>query len=710
MPRVHRRKGLLMIAVILVPLVLGAAASADSATLTSLQLPSERRDTSAVWDGRSIIVFGGCPADCGSGSGALDEIVKVDVATGQATVANARLTAGGLTGTSAVWDGRDRPDAGCPGGCAYVFGGIQPGNRNYKDTILRYNPTTDTIATMSAKLPTPRSYTGAVWNGTHAFLLGGCCGSLDGAHDRNFRDVLVYDPVADVARLSAAQVPSVSPGAYDFPSGFWDGRYLYIYGGSTRLEAVPFGIYRFDPQTDTAVDLQVAVPNAWNSVSAGWDGRAGYFFGGCHAPDSTHDCESNTTAQVLRYVPGARAMTVSDASLPAPRAGTSAVWTGQAFYVVGGVRGNLDGVHVAYRDIVRFTTDQSVLDAVAELSDGVRDGFARVLAAMDGLSARVTEGFARMLASIDALGRDIAARFAETLTAIGRVQATLDDAQATEPLQVSLTSSPGPAAWRGPFYATVLLRGELAASELSAYLDGRPAGDAVRVTALDAAGLYQVTVAPGTPLLAPHALTIRAVREGHEGAATVWLGADLGVGIPDPTQAPGPGQPVEVRVLTLAEEVPSTGAALPGADVPLAAVRGSPGGPGRDYTITWDVGGRATGSVALPGVGALPPLALALVSVPGTTFAAPGASVALEVSYVSYAGARPCIVPTQDGCVAAPAPVSADWLRGPGMDASLRIALRLLDGEGRVIAERSADVPLAGQAVGWAAATARTPG
>ena len=63
--------------------------------------------------------------------------------------------------TSAVWNGT----------YAYVFGGGSESSAI--NQIVRYNPSTDTVTVMSATLPTGRGINAAVWTGTYAYIFGG---------------------------------------------------------------------------------------------------------------------------------------------------------------------------------------------------------------------------------------------------------------------------------------------------------------------------------------------------------------------------------------------------------------------------------------------------------------------------------------------------------------------------------------------------------
>ena len=63
--------------------------------------------------------------------------------------------------TSAVWDDK----------YAYIFGG--QANETDLDEILRYNPSTDTLQTLPAKLPFRTEASMAIWNGSAAYIFGG---------------------------------------------------------------------------------------------------------------------------------------------------------------------------------------------------------------------------------------------------------------------------------------------------------------------------------------------------------------------------------------------------------------------------------------------------------------------------------------------------------------------------------------------------------
>ncbi|MBU4189778.1 MAG: hypothetical protein KJ886_02100, partial [Candidatus Thermoplasmatota archaeon] len=78
--------------------------NAESVTVMSATLPSKRSSTSAVWNGTYAYVFGG-----GSGSSAINQ-------------------------------------------------------------IIRYNQSTDTVTVMSATLPTERGITAALWTGTYEYV------------------------------------------------------------------------------------------------------------------------------------------------------------------------------------------------------------------------------------------------------------------------------------------------------------------------------------------------------------------------------------------------------------------------------------------------------------------------------------------------------------------------------------------------------------
>lgn len=374
-------------------------------------------------------------------------------------------------------------------------------------------------------------------------------------------------------------------------------------------------------------------------------------------------------------------------------------------------------------DIVRLLGDgfSRTLAAIADLKEVVVTGFADVLGAVEEVRLSVERGFAETL-------RTMKTRFDGVDGRLQHLQDTVDEVRDTDPLSVSIAGAPGPQGAAGPFFVTVLQRGQMVGADLTVLVDGAVAESATVDTA-GTAGLYKVTLGDGRLAAGSHALTVVAQADRHHGAATTWYGLGL---LPPGTEAeveaaaeeaaerveeakagveaaldpligePAASEPVEVELLAVREEVPPQQVATPGVALDVASLQGQ-GNAGGDFVLAWDLLGRASGSVALPGLGALPPLELSLVAVPPAEAWTPGLRAEAVVSYRYDAGAIRCALPTDAGCPTIPGPVSGSWLTGPGWTSALRIELRLVGGDGQVLAEQAHEVPLAGQALGWGA-------
>ena len=122
---------------------------------------------------------------------------------------------------SAVWDGAST--AACLRGCAYLFGGAQAGHASAE--ILRFNPDTTTFQVMKAKLPSPRWGTTATWSGSAAYIVGGLDGKL------GYTEIMRYDPKTDTLDTVAhLPLPTADAGI-----AWMDGA-LYVAGGHVTDE------------------------------------------------------------------------------------------------------------------------------------------------------------------------------------------------------------------------------------------------------------------------------------------------------------------------------------------------------------------------------------------------------------------------------------------------------------------------------------------
>lgn len=316
---------------------------ADSIVVMPTKFPP-RYGTSAAWDGASAYVFGGYYGT------SLDQIVRYDPIGDVVVVAGATLPTG-RRDTAAVWDGR----------YAYVFGGQadQGPDYGYLDDILRYDPATDAVSRMAARLPTPRAGMVAVWDGQAAWLLGGVWKHdvLDPSTGRirtvteYLEDIVRYDPASNSVITAPARLP-VGRGA---ASGVWDGKGVLVFGGlnaSTGVARYLDDIVRFDPLSGTAAAMGATLPTGRDAAPAVWDGAVAYVFGGYNNRDWPARKDD-----IVRYDPTTDNATVLATKLPSRRLDMAAVWTGTHAFLLGGIGDNATHDGGLLDDIVRYTPD-----------------------------------------------------------------------------------------------------------------------------------------------------------------------------------------------------------------------------------------------------------------------------------------------------------------------------------------------------------------
>jgi hypothetical protein len=206
-------------------------------------LPTGLAYSSVVWDGKdSVFIFGGL-----SGSGALASILRVNLTT---AVPGDRCTDTGITfadpmyGTSAVYD--------LENDTAYIFGGID-GTGTHRISIVMW-PRLGIPANFGI-MPSERAFTSAVWVESQklAYVFGG----VDGG-SQLLDEILLFNPdsmIPEARALSFAKLPSAKSGT----SAVYDGTYAYIIGGQSANGSLS-GIVRFNPNGDWESGLVVVCP------------------------------------------------------------------------------------------------------------------------------------------------------------------------------------------------------------------------------------------------------------------------------------------------------------------------------------------------------------------------------------------------------------------------------------------------------------------
>ena len=270
--------------------------------------PAASENDTAVWTGAEMIVWGGRDEFATDVNTGARYDPSTDVWTRTSTGVN---VPSGREWHSAVWTGTEM----------IVWGGKNGASLN---TGGRYNPSTDTWAasSMGANVPSARSIHTAVWTGTEMIVWGGVAGgTLSNTGGR-------YDPSTDswTATSTGANVPP----ARSAHTAVWTGTGMIVWGGTGDTTGG-----RYNPGTDTwnATSTGANVPSPRVFHTAVWTGTEMIVWGG---DDGSSNNQFNTGG---RYNPATNAWTATStgANVPSPREWHTAVWTGRAMIVWGGL-------------------------------------------------------------------------------------------------------------------------------------------------------------------------------------------------------------------------------------------------------------------------------------------------------------------------------------------------------------------------------------
>lgn len=194
-------------------------------------------------------------------------------------------------------------------GRIYCFGGLNSANIHL-DEILEYDPATDTLVTKSAVLPTPRQAMAVAADPATGkiYLFGGIAQHGFSGLD----EILEYDPVTDTLVTKSATLPSPRYGlasATDPTTGK-----IYCFGGREG-----FGFFdeilEYDPTTDTLVAKGARLPSGkYTLVCAPGPGTGKiYCFGGAiSGPVVRFD-------EIVEYDPATDTLVTMSARLPTRR-------------------------------------------------------------------------------------------------------------------------------------------------------------------------------------------------------------------------------------------------------------------------------------------------------------------------------------------------------------------------------------------------------
>lgn len=304
--------------VVLVPISTALSLPADCAndtwtpTSTSKASPA-RREHTAVWTGKEMIVWGGFA----SSSGPLNTGARYNPTTDTWTAMSATNAPIGRYGHTAIWTG----------GEMIVWGGYD-GNV-YLNDGARYNPVTDTWAAISiTNAPTGRYGHTAIWSGIEMIVWGGNNNNFLGTGGR-------YNPTTDTWVSTSI---SNAPIARNAHTGVWTGSEMIVWGG--------FGIgnsgllntgAKYDPSTDNWTATSTTNAPVGRQYHTGvWAGSEMIVWGGYDGSGGVGG--ANTGG---KYNPSTDSWTATNTALaPAARLRHTAIWSGNEMVVWGGVDNN----------------------------------------------------------------------------------------------------------------------------------------------------------------------------------------------------------------------------------------------------------------------------------------------------------------------------------------------------------------------------------
>ncbi len=282
------------------------------AAISSVGAAPARRNHTAVWTGREMIVWGGA-----AGGAHFDGGGRYAPATDSWAPTTTSGAPSPRANHVAVWSGSEM----------VVWAGYGAGS-NYYASGGRYDPVRDRwTPTYWMNAPKPRHGATAVWTGNLLIVWGGVNGedplSTGGR----------YDPLTDSWSPTATTGVSRSRVHH---TAVWSGSEMLVWGGEPCPYLHDYG-GRYDPVADTWQPIgYVTEPLFRRRHTAVWTGSHMLVWGGL-----TCQTANSTTDSGALYDPVANVWTaLSAANAPAPRQEHTAIWTGSELIVWGGRDGD----------------------------------------------------------------------------------------------------------------------------------------------------------------------------------------------------------------------------------------------------------------------------------------------------------------------------------------------------------------------------------
>lgn len=289
--------------------------------MSSTNAPSARVYHSAVWMGSDFIVWGGSSTN--GLSGYLNTGARYNPTTNTwASISTLNAPQGRIDHT-AIWTGSEM----------IIWGGYYYNGSSwiYLNDGARYNPSNDTWTSISTNgAPSARSEHTAVWTGSETIIWGGYNGPP--FYQPALGDGARYNPATDTwSSMSSVNAPSPRT----FHSAVWNGSSMIVWGGMSANVFTNTGA-KYDPTTDswTAISI-VNAASARSGHRAIWAGTEMIVWGGRGPGSNGPDTFFNDGG---RYNPSTDSWTVlPTTNAPAARSGGFiSAWTGYEMLIWGG--------------------------------------------------------------------------------------------------------------------------------------------------------------------------------------------------------------------------------------------------------------------------------------------------------------------------------------------------------------------------------------
>ena len=293
-------------------------------TSRGANVPSPRWGHTAVWTGMEMIIWGG------DGYG-----YEQDNNTGGAYIPSTDSWIPTSTGAN-VPDGREGHTAVWTGCEMIVWGGFCYGQETnyFLSTGGRYNPSTDSWipASIGSNVPDARAYHTAIWTGTEMIIWGGLGGIWNWYLSTGGR----YNPSTDswIPTSIGENVPSERDGH----TAVWTGTEMLIWGGGGVGDSIsgPASGGRYNPPTDSWITTSTGAdtPGFRMDHTAVWAGTEMIVWGGGYAMGANFYPFSSGG----QYSPAKDSWVATSMGMnvPSTRSGHTAVWTEFEMIVWGG--------------------------------------------------------------------------------------------------------------------------------------------------------------------------------------------------------------------------------------------------------------------------------------------------------------------------------------------------------------------------------------